>query len=103
MKTLILGGDGYLGWPTCMYFANLGHQVYTVDNFCKRQIELEVGVTPLNKVFTLQERIDFWNKNSNNKIELFTGDILNHKFLYEILENIKPENIIHYAEQTYAP
>ena len=76
-------------------FCKFSHQVYTVDNFCKRQIELEVGVTPLNKVFIKKE--NFWNKTQIIKLNCF-GDILNHKFLHKILEKIKPENIVHYAE-----
>ena len=39
MRVLVLGGDGYLGWPTSMYFSRLGYQVTIVDNFSKRKIE----------------------------------------------------------------
>ena len=55
MNVLILGGDGYLGWPTSMYFSRLGYQVTIVDNFSKRKIELEMGVSSLNEILTLQE------------------------------------------------
>ena len=57
MNILILGGDGYLGWPTSMHFSKMGHRVTIVDNFSKRKIELEMGVSPLNEVLTLQERV----------------------------------------------
>ena len=103
MNILILGGDGYLGWPTSMHFSKMGHRVTIVDNFSKRKIELEMGVSPLNEVLTLQERVKLWNKNIKNKIRFRIGDLLNHKFLYNVLESILPDVIIHYAEQPSAP
>jgi len=36
MRILILGGDGYLGWSTAMYFSKRGHTVAVVDNFTRR-------------------------------------------------------------------
>ena len=55
-RILILGGDGYLGWPTAMAFSRQGHRVAVVDNFAKRQWELELGVRPLFPIPTLHER-----------------------------------------------
>lgn len=103
MNVLILGGDGYLGWPTSMFFANKGYKVLTIDNFYKRKIELEYGITPINEVFSLQSRIRYWNKNQKNKIDYLIGDLLNHRFIYSVFKNFKPEIIIHYAEQPSAP
>ena len=56
-RILILGGDGYLGWPTAMAFSRAGKRVAVVDNFAKRQWELELGVRPLFPIPTLHERI----------------------------------------------
>ncbi len=103
MKILILGADGYLGWPTCMHFSRLNHDVLAIDNFYKRRIELELGIVPLNQVPSLHERVRFWNENQNKKIELQIGDLLNHRFTYNIFEKFKPDVIIHYAEQPSAP
>tara|TARA_B100000963_G_scaffold335042_1_gene328834 strand:+ start:6968 stop:8122 length:1155 start_codon:yes stop_codon:yes gene_type:complete len=103
MKVLILGADGYLGWPTSMFFANKGYKVLAVDNFFKRKIELEYGISPINEVLTLQSRVKHWNFNQKNKIEYSIGDLLNHRFVYSIFEKFKPEIIIHYAEQPSAP
>ena len=50
MRILILGGDGYLGWPTAMYLSNRGHEVAVVDNMVKRFWEAEIGVEPLVQV-----------------------------------------------------
>ncbi len=103
MKILILGGDGYLGWPTAMHFANEGHDVYAIDNLSKRKIESEHGVEPLNIIKPFNERIKSWNLNQKNKINYLVLDLLNYKVLCEILEEFTPEVIIHYAEQPSAP
>ncbi len=103
MKILILGGDGYLGWPTAMFFSKLGHKVTIIDNFLKKKIENEENVRPLFTQVPLVERVDLWNKNINNPIKFIYGDLLNHRFLYDLLKDIEPEAIIHYAEQPSAP
>jgi len=103
MKVLILGSDGYLGWPTAMHFANNGHQVFAVDNLSKRKIETELGVGPLNQVKLFQDRTKIWNKNQKNHINYLVADLLNYKVLCEILSTFKPETIVHYAEQPSAP
>tara|TARA_B110000259_G_C14017063_1_gene401698 strand:+ start:1215 stop:2369 length:1155 start_codon:yes stop_codon:yes gene_type:complete len=103
MKILILGGDGYLGWPTSMHLANEGHEVYSIDNLSKRKIASEHGVEPLNIIKPFNERVKIWNKNQKNKIKHMISDLLNYKVLCEILKEFKPETIIHYAEQPSAP
>jgi len=103
MKVLIIGGDGYLGWPTAMAFSARGDEVMLVDNFAKRKWELEEGITPLGGVPTLHERIKKWVNISGKKIHLEVGDITNHRQVYSVLEDFKPEAIIHYGEQPSAP
>ena len=66
MKVLILGADGYLGWPTTMYFSNKGCKVYAVDNLSKRKIETEFGTEPLNTLKPFGERVKTWNENQKN-------------------------------------
>jgi len=103
MKILILGGDGYLGWPTAMFFSKLGHDVKIIDNFIKKKIENEEGIKPLFSQVPLMERVKLWNKNINKPISFVVGDLLNHRLLYDVLDEFKPETIIHYAEQPSAP
>ena len=103
MKILILGSDGYLSWPTTMHFANLGHEVFAVDNLSKRKIESEYGIEPINTVKFFQDRVKIWNKNQKNQINYLVTDLLNYKTLCEILSDFRPETIIHYAEQPSAP
>ncbi len=101
---IILGGDGYLGWPTAMHFASdKDNKVIIVDNFIKRKIESEFGVSPLINVPDMFERCNNWNKNNKNHIIAKNGDLLNYRFLDGLLNEYKPEAIIHYAEQPSAP
>lgn len=103
MKILVLGADGYLGWPTAMYFANRGHEVMAVDNFNKRKYELEIGVTPLLPIETLHRRIDIFKEVTGKEIHLRVGDLCNHRVIYKIFDEFKPDAVVHYAEQPSAP
>ena len=103
MKILILGGNGYLGWPTSLFFSKKGHQVTIVDNFIKNKMELEFGFKPLILPLTLHKRVNHWNKNQNNPIKFHVGDLLNHRFIKDLLMDVKPDVIVHYAEQPSAP
>src|SRR5208282_1222682 len=60
MKILVLGGDGYLGWPTALHFSEVGHDVAVVDNFARRGYDFEMGVDSLVPLETLQTRIRVW-------------------------------------------
>jgi UDP-sulfoquinovose synthase len=101
---MILGGDGYLGWPTAMHFSQKGHEVAVLDNMVKRYWEAELGVEPLVPVPSLYSRVRRWQEKTGLKIELFVGDVSkNHRFLYNSLGSFKPEAIVHYAEQPSAP
>ena len=69
MNILILGGDGYLGWPTALYFSKKGYNVTIVDNFIKKKIVFEFGFKPLISPPSLQERVRIWNLNNKTKLK----------------------------------
>jgi UDP-sulfoquinovose synthase len=104
MRILILGGDGYLGWPTAMYFSQLGHDVLIVDNLAKRQWEAEVDGAPLEPIATLRHRVRVWKEVTGREVGVAIGDIAeNHRFVYRVFEEFQPEAVVHYAEQPSAP
>ncbi|CAM8624762.1 WcaG Nucleoside-diphosphate-sugar epimerases [Burkholderiales bacterium] len=104
MRIMILGGDGYLGWPTAMYLSSKGHEVCVVDNMIKRYWEHELGVQPLFQVFPLHQRAAEWKKLTGVNISIEVGDIThNHRFLQKAFDTFKPESVVHYAEQPSAP
>ena len=104
MKILVLGGDGYLGWPTAMHFAASGDEVWIADNFAKRKWELEDGIEPLLPPPTLHRRVQCWNASgSGSEIRMKVGDLINHRFVYNLFREVQPDTIVHYAEQPSAP
>ncbi len=103
MRILILGGDGYLGWPTAMHLTNSGHEVAVADNYLRRNLCREEKVEPLFEVPDLDERVSLWNAVSGYKIPVFIGNLTKWDFIKEVFETFCPECIVHYAEQPSAP
>ena len=103
MRVLILGGDGYLGWPTAMRFSARGHEVTVVDNFSRRRWHEQQGTNSLTPIRTLEERIEAWREVSGNTIRSHLGAIEDADFLTEVVAETRPEAIVHYGEQASAP
>ncbi|MDQ3448854.1 MAG: NAD-dependent epimerase/dehydratase family protein [Chloroflexota bacterium] len=102
-RILILGGDGYLGWPTAMHFSQRGARVAVLDNGSKRAWERELGVEPLVAIPSLDERVRIWQEISGRSMELFEGDLTDADFVHATLESLRPDTIVHYGEQPSAP
>ena len=103
MKILILGGDGYLGWPTAMHFSQRGHEVAVADNYLRRRLALDNNVEPLFVVPNLLERITIWKESTGKEILSFIGDLQEWDFIEHVFRCFRPEVIVHYAEQPSAP
>jgi UDP-sulfoquinovose synthase len=103
MRVLILGGDGYLGWPTAMRFSARGHEVTVVDNFSRRLWHEQQGTNSLTPIRTLEERIEAWREASGSTIRSYLGAIEDGDFLTEVVTETRPEAIVHYGEQASAP
>jgi UDP-sulfoquinovose synthase len=103
MRVLILGGDGYLGWPTAMRFSGGGDEVAVVDNFLRRRWVEEAGSSSLTPIASLDERIKAWKEVSGKDIQSYVGDIAEGTFVADVVQEFEPEAIIHYGEQPSAP
>ncbi|GAA0423636.1 NAD-dependent epimerase/dehydratase family protein [Cocleimonas flava] len=117
MNILILGGDGYLGWPTAMHFSSRGHDVTVVDNYFRRNACTTLDTGMLYPVPTLIERAKIWHEKTGKEIKvviddlsepevmrsLFTGNNLSYQWAINNKFSGKPETVIHYAEQPSAP
>ena len=103
MRVLILGGDGYLGWPTALRFSGKGHDVAVVDNFARRRWVEEQGGDSLTPIASLSDRIEAWKEVSGKQIESYVGDISENTFVADVVREFLPESVIHYGEQPSAP
>jgi len=103
MRVLILGGDGYLGWPTAMRFSARGHDVSVVDNFSRRRWVEAQGSDSLTPILPLIERIAAWKEISGKDVTPYIGSIEDAEFLEGVITETKPEAIVHYGEQPSAP
>jgi UDP-sulfoquinovose synthase len=103
VKVLILGGDGYLGWPTAMHMSSAGHEVAVVDNFLRRSMSVELGAGSLTPIQSLQERVRIWEEISGAAIRVFVGDLTDPQFVDEVFSSFGPESVVHYGEQPSAP
>jgi UDP-sulfoquinovose synthase len=103
MRILILGGDGYLGWPTAMRFSARGHDVCVVDNFARRRWHNEHSTDSLTPISGLADRIDAWREISGREIAAFVGNIEDGEFLDRVVAEFLPEAVVHYGEQPSAP
>jgi UDP-sulfoquinovose synthase len=103
MRVLVLGGDGYLGWPTSLHLSDLGHDVAIGDNFVRRQYDHELGVESLVPIETLRTRAQVWQEYSGQAIEVFVVDLTQAEPTYTMIRQFQPDTIIHFAEQRAAP
>src|SRR5436305_4166130 len=103
MRILILGGDGYLGWPTALRFSARGHEVSVVDNFSRRRWHTEHGTASLTPIADLDERIAAWREVSGEQIRSYVGAVADGDFLDEVVAETMPEAVVHYGQQASAP
>jgi len=102
-RVLILGGDGYLGWPTAMHLSSNNYEVAVVDNYLRRNLMRDEDVEPLYGVPNLDRRTKIWNDVSHNLIKCFVGDLNEWDFISRVFMDFEPDTIVHYAEQPSAP
>lgn len=103
MRILVLGGDGYLGWPTSMYLSARGHDVAILDNAVRRQYDHELGSNSLVPIESLKRRVDTWRELTGAAIPVYHGDLVDGDFTYDVIREFRPDAVVHFAEQRAAP
>jgi len=103
VRALVLGIDGYLGWPTAMRFSAAGHEVVGVDNLLRRRLHEERGTDSLVPLVALEERVAAWRELTGRHIEARIGDLTDPDFTARVVSDARPDVIVHYAEQPSAP
>lgn len=103
MNVLILGGDGYLGWPTAMEFAAAGHKVTVIDNYLRRIIAEETNSEALFLTPSLSQRAATFKALSGFDVDVKIGDLSDPEVMMNVVRDTAPDTIVHYAEQPSAP
>ena len=104
MRIVILGGDGFCGWPTSLYLSHRGHEVHILDSFVRRWQDRQLGVESLTPIRSLEERLQVWQTLSGQRIGFTAMDIAkDYERLLDFLERWRPQAVVHFAEQRSAP
>ena len=103
-KIIVLGGDGFCGWPTSLYLSAQGNEVHIVDNMSRREIDKELNADSLTPIRSMEERLEAWEKTGGDKIGFHNIDVAaDYYALRNLIDEIKPDTIIQFAEQRAAP
>ncbi|MGL5836770.1 MAG: NAD-dependent epimerase/dehydratase family protein [Waterburya sp.] len=104
MKVIILGGDGFCGWPTSLHLSNLNFEVIIVDNLSRRNIDNELEVSSLTPIAPIGQRLSTWKSLTGKKIKFCNLDIAEeYDRLLNLITTERPDAIVHFAEQRAAP
>jgi len=104
MKVLVLGGDGFCGWPTALHLSALGHEVAIVDNLSRRNIDIELECESLTPIRPMGERLRAWKEVSGKDIAFYNFDVaVNYQRMLDLIKEWQPQAIVHFAEQRAAP
>lgn len=103
-KIIVLGGDGFCGWPTSLYLSAQGNEVHIVDNMSRREIDKELNADSLTPIRSMDERLAAWEKTGGDPIGFHNIDVAaDYHALRDLIDEIKPDTIIQFAEQRAAP
>lgn len=104
MKVLILGGDGFCGWPTALHLSALGHDIAIVDNLSRRKIDVELECESLTPIRPIGERLRTWTELTGKSIAFHNINVArNYQQLLDLLNEWRPHAVVHFAEQRAAP
>jgi UDP-sulfoquinovose synthase len=104
VRILVLGGDGFCGWPTALHFSARGHDVTIVDNLSRRNIDNELEASSLTPIRPIGERVRAWKELTGRIISFFNFDIAKHYHrLLTLINESRPDVLVHFAEQRAAP
>jgi len=104
MRVLVLGGDGFCGWPTSLYLSERGHDVTIVDNLSRRKIDVELEVESLTPIRSIGERVRTWREVTGRELGFVSLDLATeYDRLASVLAELRPDAVVHFAEQRAAP
>ena len=103
-RILVLGGDGFCGWPTSLHLSQLGYEITIVDNLSRRKIDIELGCQSLTPIATIDRRLAAWTEVTGQTIDFRNINIAEeYHLLRDLIVEVQPQAIVHFAEQRAAP
>ncbi len=103
-EIIVVGGDGFCGWPTALHLSKLGHNVTIVDNMSRRDIDAEMGADSLTPIASMQDRLIAWKEQTGLTIKFENIDVAREfDRITDLMATTKPDTIIHFGEQRAAP
>jgi UDP-sulfoquinovose synthase len=103
MRIVILGGDGYLGWPAAMRFSARGNDVHIIDNELRRRLHAEAGTDSLTPIERLPERLEAWRDVTGREIAVTIGDLTDPAIVDDVMGEGAPDAVVHFGEVPSAP
>ena len=104
MRVVVLGGDGFCGWPTALHLSMQGHEVFIVDNLSRRNIDNELEVQSLTPIQSISIRLAAWQEVTGKTITYERLDVATeYDRLLKLVRDLQPDSIVHFAEQRAAP
>lgn len=103
-RIIVLGGDGFCGWPTSLRLSREGYEVVIVDNLSRRKIDVELGCESLTPIQPIERRLRTWRELTGRTIDFYNLNIAeDYNELEALIESVRPKAIVHFAEQRAAP
>lgn len=103
MKVMIMGMDGYLGWPLSMYLADKGHEVSGIDNMLRRKMVAEINSQSATPIQSMEKRLKTYEKGSGNHLMFYKGDLTETSFVDLVVKKEQPDCIVQLGQIPSAP
>lgn len=103
-NVVVLGGDGFCGWPTSLRLSRQGFNVTIVDNLVRRKTDVELGTKSLTPISPIDTRLAAWREVTGKDLCHVDIDIAeDYASLVALLRDLKPQAVVHFGEQRAAP
>ncbi len=103
-RIVVVGGDGFCGWPTALDQSARGADVLIIDDFSRRKIDAELGTSSLTPITSIAERVAAWQSTTGRSIRVTELDIsTSADWLESVLSDFRPDAVLHFGEQRSAP
>ena len=100
---LIVGGDGFCGWPTTLHLLNKGYDCIILDNLSRRSIDGDLGTTSVIEISTIDERVAVANEEFSGQLLYEYGDVTDFEFVVGLFSRYEINGVVHFGEQRSAP